>query len=341
MSRCCCTDDMSGVTFPTPVRCNNNQSVNQRCFTVILLCAAFAFVATYFYYGFTEIQNEICNLKEEFYSLSYNRNMDMGQKSKYGAKRKKSICSKRGYGNDEENIKAIVNAALRQYDADKTTRADFALESSGGFDSFSRSPTLFGIPICPDSTGPRQIIQPGVLPGECWAFKGTTGNVVIRLLGPVFIDGVSLEHISKEISPTGLIDTAPKSFSIWGLATENDSGVLLGEFTYDVNGPTLQSFDIDDNLSQSFDHIEFKVHSNHGNPLFTCVYRFGSAEGRSLCASSTDLSSLTWTRPTVRVEWSSTMAGEILLWIKNGPKLLVACMALNLLALSDSGCCLL
>lgn len=55
----------------------------------------------------------------------------------------------------------------------------------------------------------------GVLPGECWAFKGTTGNVVIQLLGPVHVSGVSLEHIPQSISPLGETSTAPKDFSIW------------------------------------------------------------------------------------------------------------------------------
>lgn len=48
----------------------------------------------------------------------------------------------------------------------------------------------------------RVVIRPGALPGECWAFKGTEGEVTIRLLGTVYITGVSLEHIPPHISPT-------------------------------------------------------------------------------------------------------------------------------------------
>ncbi|KAF2893224.1 hypothetical protein ILUMI_12943 [Ignelater luminosus] len=126
---------------------------------------------------------------------------------------------------DEGGIRAIVAQLLEEYSADKTGKTDFALESAGGsivscsrdtqpYNPASGLTTLFGIPICYKSNGPRSIIQPTVLPGECWAFKGTSGAVTIKLLGPVFINGVSLEHISKAISPSGEIDSAPKEFSI-------------------------------------------------------------------------------------------------------------------------------
>lgn len=91
---------------------------------------------------------------------------------------------------------------------------------------------LFGTPRCQQQNTPRAVIQvtryiisisywpwsihqTGVLPGECWAFKGSNGNVVIRLLGYIHVSGVSLEHISPVISPTGETDTAPRNFSVW------------------------------------------------------------------------------------------------------------------------------
>lgn len=58
------------------------------------------------------------------------------------------------------------------------------------------------------------LLQPGMAPGQCWAFKGSRGQAIIKLVSPVRISGVSLEHISKSISPTGEISTAPKDFSI-------------------------------------------------------------------------------------------------------------------------------
>lgn len=58
-------------------------------------------------------------------------------------------------------------------------------------------------------------------PGQCWAFKGSRGQATIKLLTPVRICGVTLEHISKSISPSGEISTAPKDFSIWVAFSSN------------------------------------------------------------------------------------------------------------------------
>lgn len=38
---------------------------------------------------------------------------------------------------------------------------------------------------------------------------------MIKLLGKVRINAVSLEHISSKISPTGKLDSAPKDFAVY------------------------------------------------------------------------------------------------------------------------------
>ncbi|XP_025073451.1 SUN domain-containing protein 3, partial [Pogonomyrmex barbatus] len=118
------------------------------------------------------------------------------------------------------------------------------------------------------------IYQTGVLPGECWAFKGSSGSVVIRLLGQVHVSGVSLEHISPLISPTGETATAPKDFSIWGLMDfEDKKPFLFGNFIYDNTGSPLQYFEVQNQAKEVYEIIELKVHSNSGNPEYTCIYR--------------------------------------------------------------------
>lgn len=57
--------------------------------------------------------------------------------------------------------------------------------------------------------------QPGVMPGECWAFQGSQGTAVIKLINQIYVTGISLEHIPRSISPSGEISTAPKEFSVW------------------------------------------------------------------------------------------------------------------------------
>ena len=76
---------------------------------------------------------------------------------------------------------------------------------------------LFGITLWNEAVSPRSVIQPSIHPGECWAFKGSEGYVVIELSARIIPTAFSIEHIPKELSPTGSIDSAPKSFSVWVL----------------------------------------------------------------------------------------------------------------------------
>lgn len=113
-----------------------------------------------------------------------------------------------------------IAEALEQYSADRTGKPDFALESAGGAivratEGHKRDSdvTVMGLRIC-RFCGARAMIQSSVMPGECWAFEGSSGYAVIRLLGRVRVGGVSLEHISRKVSPTSDISSAPKEFSI-------------------------------------------------------------------------------------------------------------------------------
>ena len=67
------------------------------------------------------------------------------------------------------------------FSSDRIGIPDYALESAGASIVTSRcSPSFqhktalfsfFGVPIYYNTNGPRFIIRPGVMPGECWAFK--------------------------------------------------------------------------------------------------------------------------------------------------------------------------
>nr|CAD7577464.1 unnamed protein product [Timema californicum] len=183
-----------------------------------------------------------------------------------------------------DHVNSLVQEHLTKYDADKTAMIDYALESAGGRVVSTRNTetyykgdhviSLFGVPICQPSKTPQSIIQPGVLPGECWPFKGQTGSAIVQLIGPVHISGVSLEHIPKSLSPTGKIDSAPKDFSVWGLTNVDDQeGFFFGKFTYGIEREPLQYFSVQRKTHTPYLLVEMKVHSNHGNPEFTCVYR--------------------------------------------------------------------
>ncbi|XP_064635667.1 SUN domain-containing protein 1-like [Lineus longissimus] len=185
----------------------------------------------------------------------------------------------------EGQVQMIVQQALSVFMADKTGMVDYALESAGGcvvstrcsedYKTGTAQYQIFGIPIYYGSNSPRSVIQPEVHPGNCWAFKGHNGYLVIQLSQTIIPTSFSLEHIPKALSPTGHIDSAPKDFSVWGLKSEHDlEGQELGNFTYNDDGPPIQFFSIEPRNIKPTPIIELKIHSNHGNKDYTCLYRF-------------------------------------------------------------------
>ncbi|XP_063487113.1 SUN domain-containing protein 1 isoform X31 [Symphalangus syndactylus] len=189
-------------------------------------------------------------------------------------------------GITEAQARAIVNNALKLYSQDKTGMVDFALESGGGsilstrcsetYETKTALMSLFGIPLWYFSQSPRVVIQPDVYPGNCWAFKGSQGYLVVRLSMMIHPAAFTLEHIPKTLSPTGNISSAPKDFAVYGLENEyQEEGQLLGQFTYDQDGESLQMFQAlkrpDDT---AFQIVELRIFSNWGHPEYTCLYRF-------------------------------------------------------------------
>ncbi|XP_032115796.1 SUN domain-containing protein 1 isoform X21 [Sapajus apella] len=189
-------------------------------------------------------------------------------------------------GITEAQARAIVNNALKLYSQDKTGMVDFALESGGGsilstrcsetYETKTALMSLFGIPLWYFSQSPRVVIQPDIYPGNCWAFKGSQGYLVVRLSMVIYPAAFTLEHIPKTLSPTGNISSAPKDFAVYGLENEyQEEGQLLGQFTYDQDGESLQMFQAlkrpDDT---AFQIVELRIFSNWGHPEYTCLYRF-------------------------------------------------------------------
>lgn len=158
--------------------------------------------------------------------------------------------------------------------------ADYALESLGA-SVISSTETyktkyckVFGISLWCRNHGPETVIQPGVYPGQCWAFRGSQGYLLISLSYPVHITHVTLEHMPVVLSPTAHIKSAPRDFAVYGMMNEKEEGDLLGIFTYDQNGESLQTFKIPDPLSKVYSLCDLRILSNWGHPKHTCVYRF-------------------------------------------------------------------
>jgi len=188
----------------------------------------------------------------------------------------------------KDDVVNIVHEALTVYDADRTGLFDFALESAGGTIASTRCTETYdvtqavyhvlGVPIWWERQNPRTILQPGSAPGQCWAFKGSEGCVVIKLSNPVFISNITLEHIAKNLSPDRSVLSAPKQFEVLGLENvEDPNPVHLGNFTYDTDNlkNPVQTFKITQSSTRkSFAFVELKILSNYGHPEYTCIYRF-------------------------------------------------------------------
>nr|XP_048721867.1 SUN domain-containing protein 1 isoform X6 [Caretta caretta] len=188
-------------------------------------------------------------------------------------------------GITEAQARIIVNNALKLYSQDKTGMVDFALESGGGsilstrcsetYETKTALISLFGIPLWYFSQSPRVVIQPDIYPGNCWAFKGSQGYLVVRLSMTIYPTAFTLEHIPKTLSPTGNITSAPKDFSVYGLEDEyQEEGTLLGQYVYDQGGESLQMFQVTEKNENAFQIVELRILSNWGHTEYTCLYRF-------------------------------------------------------------------
>uniref|UniRef100_H0ZDS0 Sad1 and UNC84 domain containing 1 n=1 Tax=Taeniopygia guttata TaxID=59729 RepID=H0ZDS0_TAEGU len=188
-------------------------------------------------------------------------------------------------GITEAQAQIIVNNALKLYSQDKTGMVDFALESGGGsilstrcsetYETKTALISLFGIPLWYFSQSPRVVIQPDMYPGNCWAFKGSQGYLVVRLSMKIYPTAFTLEHIPKTLSPTGNITSAPRNFAVYGLDDEyQEEGKLLGEYVYDQDGEPLQMFPVMEENEDAFQIVELRIFSNWGHAEYTCLYRF-------------------------------------------------------------------
>ncbi|NXA83320.1 SUN5 protein, partial [Thryothorus ludovicianus] len=122
-------------------------------------------------------------------------------------------------------------------------------------------------------------------PGNCWAFKGDQGQVVIRLSARVYLTAITVQHIPKDASPSGTIISAPKDIAVFvsvlgtpggdlALGGDREEETLLGMLTYNVEKDPIQTFPLKNMLlPRAFSHVKLLVKSNWGNPWYTCIYR--------------------------------------------------------------------
>ncbi|KAM6192096.1 sperm-associated antigen 4 protein-like [Sarcoramphus papa] len=161
--------------------------------------------------------------------------------------------------------------------------SDWALKSSGATIDVQRTSETYE---CKENWGcrvlwffrtanpPDAILQPDVSPGNCWPLQGHQGQVVIRLPARVHLTAVTVQHISKDISPSGTVASAPRDVTVFGVDADVEEETLLGTFMYNVAKEAIQTFPLKNApLPRAFSYVKLVVKSNWGNPAYTCIYR--------------------------------------------------------------------
>lgn len=202
---------------------------------------------------------------------------------------------------------------IERFAADKDLPADFALSSAGGaviatepsgLTLWSRFMRRYAVALVSERrftpTFPRPasvVLDPNVLPGNCWAFEGSRGSLTIRLARPVVVTSVTVEHTPK--SSVFSISSALREFQVIGLPLSEESAEIpLGQFVFDIAGEDkrhLQTFDVAGPMRESdnpvvFRAVRLKILSNHG-ANYTAVYRIRvhGVEDSSITIDETDM----------------------------------------------------
>ncbi|XP_031289776.1 sperm-associated antigen 4 protein isoform X1 [Camelus dromedarius] len=120
---------------------------------------------------------------------------------------------------------------------------------------------------------PTVILEPDVFPGNCWAFEGDQGQVVIRMPGRVQLSDITLQHPPPSVAHTRGANSAPRDFAVYGLQVDDETEVFLGKFTFDVEKSEIQTFHLQNEPPAAFPKVKIQILSNWGHPHFTCLYR--------------------------------------------------------------------
>ncbi|KAG6613580.1 SUN domain-containing protein 2 [Phytophthora cinnamomi] len=114
--------------------------------------------------------------------------------------------------------------------------------------------------------------------GSCWGIAGSSGRLSVKFAQQIVADAITIDHIPAQIASD--FSSAPNEFRILGISghplRETVELIPFGNFSYASTGSASQTFKLTSPLSQrsAIDGITLEVLSNHGNPEYTCLYRF-------------------------------------------------------------------
>jgi len=182
--------------------------------------------------------------------------------------------------------KEIVEIEIARHSADGLGMVDYALGSGGAKVVSHSKPFMNGNNYFPVGSSvhatAQKMLEPSFgQPGECFALKGSSGFVDVKLRTGIIPEAVTIEHVDKSVAYDR--SSAPKDFQIrgWYQGTHDDSDkdsnvmATLGEFSYSLDRSNAQTFQLEIGANpQAVNMVRFDFSSNHGNLELTCIYRF-------------------------------------------------------------------
>lgn len=191
--------------------------------------------------------------------------------------------------------KQIVEAEIDKHSADGLGRVDYALGTGGGRvvghseGYFVGSGWSWGRGALDMLTlnfeglhrDANKMLKPSFgEPGQCLPLRGSSVFVDVALRTSILPQAVTLEHVAKSVAYDR--SSAPKDFRIFGcLRKDEDDAIaeaeqmdLLGEFSYDLEKSSVQTFDLPvQSTKKLINMIKLDVLSNQGSSTHTCIYR--------------------------------------------------------------------
>jgi len=184
----------------------------------------------------------------------------------------------------EASVGRLIDQKLEDYHSDRTGMTDYALSENGGtiIEGLS-SPSMqqgdeslismLGFVLRSDRNSPKRAITADNRPGNCWAFSGGQGHLVVKLANKIFVRYITVEHIPRTMSPSGQIRSAPREIAVSALSSQTDKvGYHLAKIEYDISGPSIQMFPILHDTNFMAENVMIKFNSNWGEE-YTCLYR--------------------------------------------------------------------
>ncbi|XP_054322524.1 sperm-associated antigen 4 protein isoform X5 [Pongo pygmaeus] len=181
------------------------------------------------------------------------------------------------------NSERVAKLVFQRLNEDFVRKPDYALSSVGAsidlrktsHDYADRNTAYFWnrFSFWNYARPPTVILEPHVFPGNCWAFEGDQGQVVIQLPGRVQLSDITLQHPPPSVEHTGGANSAPRDFAVFGLQVDDETEVSLGKFTFDVEKSEIQTFHLQNDPPAAFPKVKIQILSNWGHPHFTCLYR--------------------------------------------------------------------